>query len=89
MRAWFIGNEIAECEDGAAKKSSYGKFGSKGRSLEARPPLKGLLTDILMSAAPYRSHRCTGMVSMGPSWGLLRFAEHSAAFRMTSWTFLT
>ncbi|PYX49366.1 MAG: hypothetical protein DMG76_37515 [Acidobacteria bacterium] len=42
-----------------------------------------LLRDIPMSAAPYRSPGCSGMVSIGPSWGVLRFAEHSAAFRMT------
>ena len=36
-----------------------------------------------MSAAPYRSPGCSGMVSIDPSRGVLRFAEHSAAFRMT------
>jgi hypothetical protein len=42
-----------------------------------------LLRDIPMSAAPYRSPGCSGMVSIGSSWGVLGFAEHSAAFSMT------
>jgi hypothetical protein len=42
-----------------------------------------LLRDTPMSAAPYRSPGCSGMVLISSSWGVLGFAQHSAAFRMT------